>query len=113
MSAEGLGSDPSKVAAIRNMPKPSNKEELQRLLGMVNYVAKFLPRISDNCAPLRQLVQDNIEWVWTTEHDRSITEVHESLATAPILRFFNEAKAVTIQCMPQAPAQRRCNKVNQ
>ncbi|BHF80910.1 hypothetical protein SprV_0702403800 [Sparganum proliferum] len=34
----------SKVAAIRDFPPPSSKRQLQRLLGMVNFYRRFLPR---------------------------------------------------------------------
>ena len=42
LSKGGLKPDPKKVQAITEMKKPQNKEELQELLGMVTYVAKFL-----------------------------------------------------------------------
>jgi len=40
ISAEGVKPDVNKVSAIYNMPKPANKDEVRRLLGMVTYLAK-------------------------------------------------------------------------
>ena len=40
------GIKPDKVAGICNMPVPTTKEELQRALGMVNYMAKFMPNLT-------------------------------------------------------------------
>ena len=37
--ADGLSVDPAKVEAIAGMPKPACKADLQRLLGMVRYLA--------------------------------------------------------------------------
>ena len=34
------------MEAIQEMPTPKNKQELQRFLGFVNYVEKFIPNIS-------------------------------------------------------------------
>ena len=55
-SYDGLKTDPEKVRAIYivEMPKPTDKSGVQRLLGMINYVSKFM---SDLIAPLRQLLQ--------------------------------------------------------
>ena len=44
---EGLRSDPDKVSAIKNMSKPTSNSEVQTLLGFVNYLSKFLPKLSD------------------------------------------------------------------
>ena len=47
ISKDGLKSDPDKVKAITNMKPPTSLQELRRYLGMVNYLAKFLPNLSD------------------------------------------------------------------
>lgn len=41
ISADGLSPDPAKVEAIQKMPIPSNKQDVRRLLGTVNYLQKF------------------------------------------------------------------------
>lgn len=46
LSGDGIGPDPEKVSAIRNMLRRKCKKDLQRLLGMVNYLAKFIPDLS-------------------------------------------------------------------
>jgi len=38
VTADGLKPDPDKIKAIIDMPEPQNKQDLQRLLGMVNYL---------------------------------------------------------------------------
>ena len=53
LSKEGLKPDPQKVRAITEMNRPQNKEELQRFLEMVTYVAKFIPNFSQISTPLR------------------------------------------------------------
>ena len=46
VSQYGLSIDPSKVSSMRGMEEPCSLEELRRFLGMVNYLAKFLPNIT-------------------------------------------------------------------
>ena len=35
------------------MPEPTDKKGIQRLLGLINYVARFLPKLSKVKNPLR------------------------------------------------------------
>ena len=57
LNKEGLKPDPEKVKAICMMKSPENKEELQRFLGMVTYLGKFIPSLSQTAAPLRTLLR--------------------------------------------------------
>jgi hypothetical protein len=42
-SSEGSKIDSDKVEAVKEMPRPADVEAVQRLNGLVNYLAKFLP----------------------------------------------------------------------
>ena len=89
ISAEGVKPDMNKVSAIQNMPKPANKDEVRRFLGMVTYLAKWIPDLADKSAPLRKLLQDKNEWQWGPEHDRSWMILRNILGTEPVLQFFD------------------------
>jgi hypothetical protein len=41
LTQHGVKPDADKIKAINDYVKPSNKQDVQRLLGMVNFVAKF------------------------------------------------------------------------
>ena len=43
----GLHADPLKTSAIAQFPEPSGVNGLQRFLGMVNHLCKFVPRLAD------------------------------------------------------------------
>ena len=53
VSKEGMKPDPQKVTAITQMTPPSNREELARFLGMIKYLARFLPELSERSYHLR------------------------------------------------------------
>ena len=42
LSAEGIRPSDDRISVINNMMKPQNREEVQRLLGIVNYVGKYI-----------------------------------------------------------------------
>lgn len=45
-TSEGLKPDPMKVEEIASMPRPDDKRAVQRLLGCVNYLSRFMPQLS-------------------------------------------------------------------
>ena len=68
ISAEGLQIDPEKVKAIIAMPAPSDKDGVRLFLGLVQYVAKFIPKLSEIDAPLHSLLKSDVDFTWAHEH---------------------------------------------
>ncbi|KAK2724244.1 hypothetical protein QYM36_000939 [Artemia franciscana] len=55
--------DPGNTQALENMPAPQNQEELQTLLGMYNYLSRYIPNLDTLNKPLRDLSkQQKFEW---------------------------------------------------
>ena len=53
--------DPEKVKAIAKMAEPTNVKEMRRYVGMVNYLAKFMPHMTDVIYPLRNLTKHEVK----------------------------------------------------
>ena len=96
LSKEGLKPDPKKTRAINEMKEPKSVEELQRFLGMVTYVAKFMPKYSQVSAPLRQLLEKDVAWHWTETQQESFNTLKRLITQAPVLRYFDVHKPVKI-----------------
>ena len=60
----GVKSDPDKVAAICNLPAPQNEMELRRVLGMANYLGRFIDRLSMLMKPMSELLKGDVVWQW-------------------------------------------------
>ena len=52
LSKDGLKPDPKKTRAVIDMPSPESREDLQRFLGMLTYLGKFIPNLSHVASPL-------------------------------------------------------------
>ena len=98
ISKDGLKPDPDKVKAVENMPKPTCKKETLSLLGFINYLAKFLPRLSEVAQPLRDLTLTNAQFIWSEKHDKAFDEVKKLVANYPVLKYYDINDEVTIQC---------------
>ena len=97
VSAEGFRPDPDKIKAIVDMPQPQNKQDLQRLLGVVNYLSQYIPNMSEITAPLRSLLKKETQWSWYDEDDSSLAKIKDVLTSSPVSRFFDINKPATIQ----------------
>ena len=96
---DGLKPDPDKVQGIAEMPTPSSKQDVKRLLGMVNYLQKFASNLSEITAPMRDLSKDGNQFQWDEQvQGRSFKQVKEILSAAPVLKFFDPKEEVEIQC---------------
>ena len=92
-----LKSDELKVTAIRSIQTPKNVAEIQHFLGCVNYLAKFLPKVSDT-TKLRDLTSQKNQWQWTDKTQKSFDETKGLLAVQLIRNYYDLNKSVTIQC---------------
>ena len=54
----------SKVSAISEMPPPTSKKQVQSFIGMVNYLSKFLARLSELGELIRELCKDKVPFNW-------------------------------------------------
>ena len=79
------------------MPKPTSKFEVLTLLGFVNYLSKFLPKLSDVSTPLRELTSNQTQFTWATHHDKAFTTIQQLVIQHPVLKFYDVNEEVTMQ----------------
>lgn len=86
---DGLRPSPDKIQAILNIPVPHYKSSLQRFMGMVNYLQKFIPDLADINKPLRELLENSVEWHWIERQQKAYEELINSITKAPVLKYFD------------------------
>lgn len=87
----GIHKSPEKIEAILKARVPTNISELKSFLGMVNYYRHFVKNASSILCPLHQLLQKQVKWVWTKEHEEAVANIKRQLASDNILTHFNPA----------------------
>ena len=88
MSPDGVKPDPTKVEAITQMPLPKSKANLQRFMGIVNYVGKFIPNLSQITPPLRQLLKKDVLFGLQQPQLDVINEIKRLITSPPCLKFY-------------------------
>ena len=83
----GIEIDKNKAKAIMQAKPPTNKKELQRLLGQINFLRRFISNVAGRTkafSPLLKL-KSNEEFVWGQEQQQAFEAIKEYLATPPVL----------------------------
>lgn len=98
VSKEGLKVDDDKIDTIVKMQTPPNVTDVQRLTGMVNYLAKFMTHLSTFIEPIRKLAIKDTEWYWGPKQECMLQKIKYLITKTPVLAYFDANKELTIQC---------------
>ena len=98
LTRDGLRPDPAKVRAIEDMPRPDNKKTVERLLGCMQYLSRFLPQLSEVAAPLGVLTEQSAIFTWQTQQEEAFWSLKTMITKVPVLKFYNVEEETTIQC---------------
>ena len=94
-TSEGLKPDPMKVEAIASMPRPDDKRAVQRLLGCVNYLSRFMPQLSKVSEPLRKLTEKNVMFTLDSSQEEAFQAIKSMISSAPLLKYYNTSLATS------------------
>ena len=98
LTDQGLKPNPDRVRAIQEMPTPTSKEDVRRFLGVIQYLSKFIPNLSEIDGPLREIMKKNVHFFWEKPQEKSFQTLKELCSTSPVLAYYDVNKEVTIQC---------------
>lgn len=83
------------MQGIRELAAPENTHELKRVLGMVNYLGKYVPNLSTVGQPLYELLQSKTAWTWGPAQHTAFEKLKELLMTPPVLAFYDVNRPTT------------------
>lgn len=95
LTAEGIKPLDKYIQAIQSTKKPTNIEEVQSFLGLVNYVGKWIPNLASQTEPLRQLVRlklsrtSDLQKYWDRNQDKAFEMLKASLSNINTLGYYN------------------------
>ncbi|KAL1451954.1 hypothetical protein WDU94_006279 [Cyamophila willieti] len=96
IDGEGVHIDDEKVKAIMSLPVPANKKELERFLGSMNYLSKFIQNYSSKSAGIRDLLnKNNLGFGMKTIRD-VLKELKKCISNTPVLKFYDVNQDVTL-----------------
>uniref|UniRef100_A0A674NT72 ribonuclease H n=1 Tax=Takifugu rubripes TaxID=31033 RepID=A0A674NT72_TAKRU len=80
-----LRADPSKVAAVKDWPMPTTREQLQRFLAFANFYRRFIRNYSRLAAPLTRLTSPKLTFVWSPDEQQAFEKLKNMFINTPVL----------------------------
>ncbi|RVX02436.1 Retrovirus-related Pol polyprotein from transposon 17.6, partial [Vitis vinifera] len=77
--------DPDKIKAILDMPVPRTEKEIRGFLGRLQYISRFIARLTDICEPIFRLLRKNQPTVWNDDCQLAFERIKEYLLSPPVL----------------------------
>ena len=99
VSAQGIGTDPEKISAVKLWPVPSTVKELRSFLGFCSYYRRFIEGFSQIAGPLHDVVTACVKEssqaranqlfrsAWTPQCLQAFEHLKEKLTSAPTLGY--------------------------
>lgn len=103
ISAQGVSPLPSKVDTIASFPRPVNRGQLRRFLGMLNFYRKCLPKTAEVQCILHSLVgtckKNDLNPVdWTPAAEEAFTRCQQAIKEAAMLAHPSSDSELTLAC---------------
>ena len=97
VSGQGVQPNPQKVRALTEMLSPKNKKELQAFLGIINYLNKFSPGMSEVCELLRKLMSSKMTWTWNASYQQLFDKAKSLIKAEMCMKFYDDTKLLYLK----------------
>lgn len=84
ISAQGVATDPEKIAAVQNWPIPTTVTQLRGFLGLAGYYRRFIKHFGIICRPMFNVLKKN-EFQWGPDQQQAFEALKLKLSQAPVL----------------------------
>ena len=85
LNANGIQTDPDKVAAIANLQQPTTVKEVRSMLGRCNYYRTSLPNYAKVAEPLIELTRKQVRFTWNDERQEAFDKLKQLLISSHVM----------------------------
>ena len=85
ISERGIEVDLEKIKAILDMPAPRTKKEIRGFLGRLQYINRFIAKLTNICEPIFHLLRKNQLTVWNDDFHCAFEIIKKCLLSPPVL----------------------------
>ena len=96
LTHRGIEANPDKCQAVVNMRSPSNIKEIQRLVGRLTTLSRFMPKLAERIQPMLKLLKKAQKFVWDEACEQSFQSLKEYLSSPPVLQKPSKGKPLLV-----------------
>ena len=102
VTEEGLLSDPTLLAATREIPPPKTATEVRSFLGLAGYYRSYVKNFAAITGPLHALTRKDAVFHWSTDCQDAFDRLKTLLTTIPITAFTDFSQPFRL-CIDRRP----------
>ena len=87
VSERGIEVDPNKIKAIQEMPVPKIEKDVRGFIGKLQYINRFIMKLTMICDPVFKLLRNNQSVEWNEECQKAFEKIKEYLTSFPVLKL--------------------------
>ena len=84
------------MEAVEKMSAPINVKELKRFLGGINWLSKFIHRMTHTTHPRRNLLKEDVHFAWSEAREKAFENVKKTITNSPVLGLYAPVKQLTL-----------------
>ena len=96
-NSTGISPDPKKINSILRMKFPEDKETMHSFLGLVNFLNRYSPDLTQFCTPLRKLILKDVPYRITEEHREAFSSIKKIFKKKIVLPYYSIHKNTILQ----------------
>ena len=86
LTHRGIEANPEKCKAISEMRSPNSIKEIQRLIGRLTALSRFVPKLAEKMRPMVQLLKKASRFEWSTECEEIFLQLKTFLSSPPVIQ---------------------------
>src|SRR3984885_5758739 len=106
----GLHADSDKMERILELRTPRSQHEGQCLVGLVQYIAHFMPDVSAYTSPLEGICRNGQLFYWRPLHQTCLDRIKDLARKTPILRLDHLMLSLLTNCIERRYSANLCKQ---
>lgn len=86
LTHRGIEANPEKCKVIVDIRSPNTIKEIQRLIGQLTALSKFVPKLAEKTRPIVQMLKKASQFVWSTECEEIFLQLKTFFSSPPIIQ---------------------------
>jgi hypothetical protein len=85
VSCRGIEANPEKIRTIKAMQPPARIKDVQKLMGCLAALSRFISRLAEWALPFFKLLRKSGPFVWTNDTEEAFQELKRYLTSPPVM----------------------------
>ena len=103
LTQHDIEANPEKCNAIIKMRSPSSVKEVQRLIGRLTAISRFLPKLAEKTQPILQLLKKSAKFTWNDDCEQVFQKLKATLTSPSILHKLHTHQPLLVYIIATDP----------